>query len=126
MFKPSQQVTVVRTDGRVEEDWYVAQCPHPSQLAYMAPEVVDGIRIRVVKPECGTSIHETTPHTLVMEKWIPLGELACWQDIPETTYWASVEGPHAVPDMGVLASDAGLFAAHELLTLLQFGFTVIV
>lgn len=43
----------------------------------------------------------------------------------EETYWATVEGPHNVPTLGVLASDVGLFTPSEIVTLIAIGFTVI-
>lgn len=109
-FTRGQQVLVERTSGAVET-WFVLMS-HCGRTTVVSP----------VNPEHGWSDIEAGAET--MFKSPRNATLAAWQETHGEPMWASVRGPHAVPDMGVLAQDAGLFTHGELDFLASIGFEV--
>jgi hypothetical protein len=76
MFEPGEIVKVKRTSGVVESGWRVYRCPHPNDIAFMAPEVIANLAVYVGLPD-----DPNDPEGRGLQKVVGMGELMEWQKL---------------------------------------------
>jgi hypothetical protein len=89
---PGAPVRVLRTSGAMEGGWIVYRCPHPSDTAYMAPELLADLAIYVGLPD-----DPDAPDGPGLEKRVRLGDLLSWQVPDPRTLADPCPGPETCP-----------------------------
>jgi hypothetical protein len=80
-MKAGDQITVVRSDGTVEHDWYMWTDMDAAarMLAYSAPEMNADVRVMVIKRLDGKVPVPNDPDNPIMHKHPMLSTLVEWQ-----------------------------------------------
>lgn len=82
-MKAGDQVTVVRTDGTVQHDWYLWTDMEQAarMLAYSAPELRADVRVMVIRRHDGKVPVQNDPDNPITFKHPMLSKLIEWQEL---------------------------------------------